>query len=429
MVVCCFTEEFSKPALTEIVTEIRVRSMCRFIAIALCSFFIPLVAGHGKEPIKPNFPPAFHSTVSAPPQYCNDVARTVQTCLSGYTLTTEGNCVQDIDEPAAPSCSNDRENCTVVVPPIFQCPPGYTSVVLGQCNRTVEVPLQFYCPEEYYDNGNDCAKSDAGATVTDCDEGELVGDTCVTVQHVPADVKSECPQGTILEPDGNCWKTVDTFDCENIPKPETHIIVPPKRHVPLGKTVLVTRGKEPTLRHLKGTTVHHLPSVPLQAAQPEPCPEKMVAVTAPRPTKVDVVTRICSKKVQVPALVVTSCPPQFSQQNGLCVLRSITPPKTLCLSGTLVNGNCPAIISHAPKVPGCPKNSVMTEGRCYQIESTEGVTVCPAGFERNGSDCVGQLQDNALECPPGLTLIRDRCKGQKVRPALSLEIRSPCNSS
>lgn len=415
--------------------------MRQIVAVIIASSLVSYAAAHGKEPRRPHLPPSALATLYSTPAPPGDaiMQETVQTCFTGYVLTPAGNCVKEVNEPASPVCPSGAwvdNGCELQVPYLVRCPPGYHAQPTGACTRTVPVSPQFYCPVDYYDDGASCARTTPGEVVTQCDIGELVGDTCITLQRADYLVNSVCPENSELEEDGNCWKIVDTFDCSEAPRPESHLIVAPKQHVPLGKKVLVTRGKGAKARHLSGVVKLLPPPVAVavapvkQVVEAEPCPEEMVAVSAPRPTKVNVASQVCHKKVQVEAHAVSSCPPGYSDNGSHCILEKVTPATTICLSGAARDGSCPPVTKRVPKYPGCPKNTTTINGECFSNESSESVHVCPTGFLDNGAACLGVVEAPRWECPPGLTLTNgNRCVGEKVRPPVTLQVAAgdvPC---
>jgi hypothetical protein len=413
---------------------------CLTAVLIASSSLVYFVSANGKEPVRPKISPSALAVLltTPPPPGESIVQETVQTCFTGYVMTPAGTCVKEVNEPASPVCPVGAwvdKGCELQVPYLTRCPPGFQAEVNGECTKIEEVPPQFYCPVDFYDDGGSCAKTTPGQVVTQCDIGELVGDTCVTLQRADYTITSVCPPNTQVEADGNCWKIVDTFDCSEAKRQETHLIVPKKQHVPLGKKVLVTRGKGLKGRRLGGVVKMVPPPVALAVAEPlppkaEPCPEEMIAVSAPRPTKVNVASQVCHKKVQVDANVVTSCPPGYGDNGSHCVLEKVTPANTICISGAAPDGSCPPVTKRVPKYPGCPKESISRDGKCFINKVQESAHICPVGFLDSGSACVGVVEVPRWECPAGLTLAdNNRCVGQKIRAPITLRVSAgnvPC---
>lgn len=132
----------------------------------------------------------------------------------------------------------------ITVPYITRCPPGYAASN-GECVEAKDTPLAYFCPVGFEDDGTDCVQSIPGDIVASCNEGELIDGLCVLRERAPHLVTPKCPEGSQAEKDGNCWKIVDTFDCTpGKEKVHGRVIAAPRPPVPLGKKILVSKGKE-----------------------------------------------------------------------------------------------------------------------------------------------------------------------------------------
>lgn len=414
--------------------------------IAIC--LISGALGHGKEEKKvPNLGPLPSPQPKPTPE---DISQEVATCYQGYTLLSDGKCVKEIVEPATPAEGD------VTVPYITRCPDGFYAME-GSCVRSQDVPLAYFCPVGFADDGNSCAQTVPGETVTSCNEGELVGGACILTQRAPHIITPRCPEGSAVEKDGNCWKVVETFDCTPSTGKEPlvgRVIAPQPRTVPLGKKIIVSKGAKlrslhgkkkaaapvqaprlpyshPTKNSVPGKLVEE--EQPIAVATPAPvpapkvgCPKKeMVSVSAPRPTKVGVASQTCEKKVQVDAVAIVSCPEDFEDMGEECVREVTTPPNTLCLSNGSTTGACPPFVRRVPKYPQCPDGGNPNAfGKCIQIENAAAEHLCAEGFKDTGNGCTANVKSGGLECRPGLTLVGEKCVGKSVRPSVSLTLKA-----
>lgn len=205
--------------------------------LVVASFFVHYAAAHGKEEGHPHLSVATMQAFTPAPKVPEVAIQSVATCYQGYTLMSDGTCVKEIVEEPTPAVGD------ITVPYITQCPPGYIASS-GQCAKSAEVPLSYFCPVGFDDDGIGCSQSTPGEVVTSCSDGELINGVCILMQKAPFLVTPKCPEGSEVERDGNCWKTIGTFDCTpRDGKEVTGRVIAPQKPAPLGKKIWVSKGK------------------------------------------------------------------------------------------------------------------------------------------------------------------------------------------
>lgn len=472
--------------------------MAKLIATLIAFHLAGTALAHGEKakPV-PRLSPETLAAIGAtqPLAPAAPTSQTVATCFAGYTLYSDGSCVKEIDEPAIQSTGE------VTLPYILTCPAGYEPTPDGICARSTYGAPDFFCPVGYADDGAFCTSTN-GSPLPEkvCDMGELVGNNCIARITAPYLVTPECPEGSVAEEDGGCWKIVDTFDCtpQEIGKNGRVVSAArPTSGFQPGQHIRVTKGGHPhthleTIGHAHGghhhghhhrggaiaralgkkkqhahhhenhskeapiapfpgtSLVNPVPAFPVElpllvedglAAAPgnanaailgigEPadneCTKDLVAVTPPHAFKIGLATQTCTKKIQVEALALVSCPDGYFDDGTACVKEIITEPFYSCPGGgAAVDGICVGPVTRIPKIQKCADGTAPVNGQCLIIDTLPGHRSCGAGFTDVGTGCFGLVSTGeGLECPEGLALIGDRCVGQIVRPAVAVTMLS-----
>lgn len=369
--------------------------MVKLLRIVQLSVLLPLSFAFGPKGIK----------------HAETPLQEVKTCFEGYVLYSDGTCVQEINEDPNPICPQGQvggQGCRVEVPYVMKCPDGYASDTTGQCSHLVTIDATYFCPVGFEDNGEDCIQMIPSETIVTCEDGELIGQQCVNVERVAYTVSAYCPDDTVVE-DGSCWRILENFDCTG------HFVCEPAcDESGCGESA---KGKS-KLRRLKAKEKKRKQQeVPISTTQ------SLVAVSAPRASRVTLVQQICQRRIEVAPNIEKSCPMNFIDDGDSCLKEELTPPQVLCATtGSSITGNCPPTVHRSVKIPRCPDNNApVNYHQCDSIVIAPPIVYCPSGFQDNGFACEGFLPP-PLECSGDLQLINGRCVGRRVREALTFRL-------
>lgn len=250
---------------------------------------------------------------------------------------------------------------------------------------------------------------------------------------------------------------METFDCTPKTGKEDsvsgRVVEAPKSPVPIGKKIVVSKGKEqtrlralhpkkekneeplpygpPTKNSVSGKLVTEDSKPPASPSphkkEPTECPKQkeLVSVSPPHASKVSPISQTCARKVPVDAIAIISCPDDFQDLGEDCVKETTSPPTNLCLSNGSTEGNCPPTIKRVPKVIRCSDGKSPVDGACIHTETTPEDKFCAEGYEEYKDSCIKFIKSSDYECPPGLKLNGDKCIGTSVRPSVSVTLKPP----
>lgn len=348
-----------------------------------------------------------------------EIKETVSVCYQGYKLRSDKKCVREIvEEPL-------QLGNLVNIPYLEKCPPGYENGKKGVCSNSFEVPPEFYCPVGWIDNVTDCITTEPPEYSTECPKGkkwEMVDGKCVFLHNAKRIVSTKCPDGSHVEEDGHCWKTISTYDCT----PETKEKKEEKKKE--GKKREEKKKDKLRLLGEKKDEGHKKENEKKEEKKKAEILKEMQQVAAPRATKVGLASQSCERKILVEPFVMTSCPEGFYEDaNDECWKEEVTAPVRVCASKTKKDDtDCPGRQRAAPKVAKCPVGTDKKKDKCVETHAVPPVNVCPPDWTDNGQGCTGHL-DNvpSAECRPGLNLIDGKCVGDLVRHPVVLTLKVP----
>lgn len=326
-------------------------------------------------------------------------AKHITACFDGYETTPEGLCLESVDEVPTAACPStgfvEGRRCRVRVPKLKRCEEGYTLTEAGECSSVTLTNTEYFCPAGFSDDGDRCVKRLPGETRSYCTEGQQVDDKCVQTLRVAAEQRTACPDGSTNR-DGRCWKVVDSFDCTGEFECTRKCTDPGCRNHP-GRLGVPRRG----LHGLSG----------------------LVPVSAPRPSKVNIVSQLCQRELELASVTTIHCPPGYIEEsNQECSHEEYFPLTTKCVETDGPVSNCPPIVHTIPKQPRCPEGSKTTEGGCERVHTVKQIEYCPPQFTpADGSTCVGYI-DAPLVCPSDLHMVNGRCVGTRLHPPIALDV-------
>lgn len=353
--------------------------------------------------------------VSAGPTFSQQQQYQIAVCFEGHQPTSEGSCVEQVNEAPIPGCSSSTvtanvTHCQVRVPKLKRCNPGFTLRKLTQdCIGERFVDLQYFCPTGYMDDGSECLKRSPGETRVICD-GKRVGNHCVHRSEVETEKRTECPEKSSYR-ENRCWRVVDRFDCTE--------------QFLCDRVCTDPVGCRHTNGHGGGGGGRAAGSFSRRGLQQV---AGLIPVTAPRPSKVRIASLLCEKTAEVPAVVTTFCPPGYSKESEtLCSHEEYAPLLSVCVETDAGPADsCPPKVHRVEKEARCPEGTEPSgNGKCRQEVVEPGQEYCPNQFmPADYGMCIGQLEA-PLMCPAGLRLVENRCIGTRVHPPVVVDFQQP----
>lgn len=269
-------------------------------------------------------------------------------CLTGYTMQSNGACLKYEYAPLG-----------------NECQAGYF-VQNGRCIKEEYLQPQAYCPSGYTPAGNGCVMYTYTSPTTSCPAGSFIqGGRCVTQSQVqPSGTPCSAYPGASDSGSGLCMKVVP----EQCNSGSISRVLPP------------------------GTTFVSMN--PLQGGRM--C--GFVFRSGYICTQGSLVNGVCVVTHDAGA-VQTTCPSGSVLEGGTCKFTNTTNLNYLCSVGTLENGSCKVSSDAGPVQAVCNAGYTVVNGQCQKTTQSDVQYSCTQGT-LNGTSCVWNTSENY--CPIGV---------------------------